>query len=509
MRSLPTLGWSQIATVESFTPAEAGKIFHSYLGPETFEKRRQALLDFARRVEYWPIAITVGANLLRRQFGPLGEAARKLTLAKLHDVKTLFARAIESQGKPEQRLLAAGAVCAATGFWMPFAIEIAGLSVEAGETARDNLVNASLLRVLDQDRQRFQMHALLREHLQAEADQLREAHIAALERRFENHEANWRECRECLEEITPASECLWTQEAFRRQSRLSAWGYHCAARIGELEVAFRIMQRNETFWANRKDGEAESGLRRSYCNQSIILQIWGRLDEALALLKKQEAICLELGNRDSLQRSYGNQALILHKRGQLDGALALLEKEEAICLELGNRNDLQRCYGSQAQILQDQGRLEEALALHKMEEAICLELGDGEGLQGSYGNQAIMLKNQSRFDEALALLKQQEEICLELGLKSGLGYCYANWGMLARAQRDSDTEIRKLEQALAIFTELRMARERDAAQADLNRARAAEAPIATSSPGTAATVSAPAPAASETTPDRAASPETH
>ena len=120
-------------------------------------------------MEHLPIAITIGADLLRRQFGPLDEAARKLVLSKLRDVETLFAHAVEFQGEPERRLLAAAAVCAREGFWLPLAVEIAGLSPEDGEAARDNLVNASLLRVIDQDRQRFQMHALLRESLQSDA----------------------------------------------------------------------------------------------------------------------------------------------------------------------------------------------------------------------------------------------------------------------------------------------------------------------------------------------------
>ena len=35
----------------------------------------------------------------------------------------------------------------------------------------------------------------------------------------------------------------------------------------------------------------------SYGNQALILKAWGRLEEALALHKKEEAICLELGNK--------------------------------------------------------------------------------------------------------------------------------------------------------------------------------------------------------------------
>jgi tetratricopeptide (TPR) repeat protein len=69
-----------------------------------------------------------------------------------------------------------------------------------------------------------------------------------------------------------------------------------------------------------------------------------RMEEAMALHKKEEAICLELGNQDGLQRSYGNQALVLKAWGQLEEAMALHKKEEAICLELGTKEGLAYCY---------------------------------------------------------------------------------------------------------------------------------------------------------------------
>ena len=202
-----------------------------------------------------------------------------------------------------------------------------------------------------------------------------------------------------------------------------------------MDTALRIAQNEEVFWRSRDGREAQGRLQASYGNQAIILRVWGRLDDALALHKKQEAICLELGDKAGLQSSYGNQALILQDRGLLDNALTLLKKQEVICLELGAKDDLQVSYGNQASILQDWGLL----------------------------------------DEALALLKKTEAICLELGSRSSLGYCYHHWGLLARAQRDPATEKQKLEQALAIFTELRMPRERDFVQAALNQSRAADA----------------------------------
>ena len=78
-----------------------------------------------------------------------------------------------------------------------------------------------------------------------------------------------------------------------------------------------------------------------------------------------------------------------------------------------------------------------------------------------------------RLGEALALHKQQEAICLELGNKVGLGYCYWQWGSLAKQQGDKQAAKQKLEQALAIFSELKMPRERDAVQAELDQANAA------------------------------------
>jgi tetratricopeptide (TPR) repeat protein len=72
----------------------------------------------------------------------------------------------------------------------------------------------------------------------------------------------------------------------------------------------------------------KNGRQRWQRGKANILVNWGRLDEAMALYKKQEAICIELGNRDSLQISYGNQALILQVWGRLDEAMALTRKRK-------------------------------------------------------------------------------------------------------------------------------------------------------------------------------------
>jgi len=66
----------------------------------------------------------------------------------------------------------------------------------------------------------------------------------------------------------------------------------------------------------------------SYANQALILQAWGRLEEAMALLKKQETLCLEFANRSGLAYCYWNWGLLAreerdHKkeRGKLSATL--------------------------------------------------------------------------------------------------------------------------------------------------------------------------------------------
>lgn len=57
-----------------------------------------------------------------------------------------------------------GCLCT-RGLWFPLTVEIAGLTEAEGGDARNRLVDASLLRILNRDRQRFQLHALLWEEL--------------------------------------------------------------------------------------------------------------------------------------------------------------------------------------------------------------------------------------------------------------------------------------------------------------------------------------------------------
>jgi hypothetical protein len=55
-------------------------------------------------------------------------------------------------------------------------------------------------------------------------------------------------------------------------------------------------------------------LQQSYGGQALILQDWGRLEEAMALHEKKEALCLELGSRTGLGYCYCNWGLLAREQ---------------------------------------------------------------------------------------------------------------------------------------------------------------------------------------------------
>ena len=471
-QALPWISSGHSSAVVSFSDEECEALFHATLdgdfSRDEVTRNREALLGFAKRVERLPIAVAVGANLLRqKKASGLQRGTLRLRLEKLRDgvqdVNALFRAAIESRPESEQKLLAAAAVCAQEGFWLPLAAAIAGLSEDdAGDTA-DRLVHSSLLRVIDRERRRFQLHALLREQVRAKQgsdglSKLQERHAANLERIFgawyvaQDQETRWQECRGCLEEIIPSCAILWTRGECEREWQLGLRGYSLGLRIGELEAALRIMKQEELFWEGRDDLEAKNTLQRTYGNEALILQAWGRLEEALALHKQKEAICLELGDKIGLSRSYGNQATILKIWGRLGEALAFCKRVEEIALELSDKDSLMSSYGSQVLILKDWGRLEEALAFCKRVEEIAVELGDKDSLQRSYGNRANIRYAQGCLEEALELHKKKEAICLELGNKDGLQISYGNQALILQAwgRLEEAMALHKKEEAICL-----------------------------------------------------------
>ena len=405
---LAFLGHHKNLSPDVFSEQDCLDLFRRVLGEEQVAKSEQRAKELFQQLGYLPIGISVAAGLIdydaRYTIDSL--AAKLPSLEKMafgkDNVGVLLKEAIARTGESGRKLMAAMAVCAPEGFRFGLAAEIADFSDEAALDALQELKSRSLVEELDKEARRYRLHALVRA-LAEPPDSLRLRHAQAMDKRFENWEANWRECEKDLGDLRQAFR--WAieggadDERSRLGGRLASVGVALTWRIGRLPEAYEFCEQGARAAEIREDKYA---MQANYGNQALILKAWGRLEEALALHKKQEAICEELGDRDGLQISYGNQALILQDWGRLEEALALLKKSEEICEKMENRDGLQISYGNQALILQTWGRLEDALALLKKQEAICEELGNRDSLQRSYGNQAVILKGWGRLDEALA-----------------------------------------------------------------------------------------------------------
>jgi hypothetical protein len=282
-----------------------------------------------------PIAVSISAALIREDVRyAIAGLAREMPA----DVTALIREAIEALEPAPRQLLAAMSACAAEGFHLDLAAEIAGLDKASALGALQQLIARSLADEVDRSDRRYRMHTLVREAANGRA--FEQQHAEAVRHRFDSWETNWARCEQDLPDFQLAF--AWgLQNAGDSWVQGMAYNAYCLTRrVGRLTEAFDLCERMRR---GAEEQQKSAALQAWLGNQALILKAWGQLDEALALHKKQEAICLELGNKDGLGISYGNQAVILQAWSRLEEALALHKKQEAICLELGSKEGLAYC----------------------------------------------------------------------------------------------------------------------------------------------------------------------
>ena len=383
LAGLPFLSRYEAPELSLFTPEECLELFRKHLAAGSVDSREPDYLKLSHQLGRLPLAIAVAAGLLRNDLRyTLPRLLAEVNLHKLKhgefDISRLLASAIASAGDAAGALLSAMAVCAPSGFRLNLAAEIAGLDLSTALDLLQDLHSRFLVEIVDRAKERYRLHALIR----AEADKqtaLHQNHAEAIVRRLNSKHEPWQNNIEDLDDWRGAM--AWTAGEASRNPALTGLltdlafaGFFLTYPRGYMADALRAM--TDAAIAFDEAGD-RAGLQASYGNQALILQDWGRLDEAMTLLKKQEGICEELGDRAGLQRSYGNQALILQAWGRLDEAMALHEKQEGICRELGLRNSLRISLHNQAILLDQTGQHDEAARLRAESGAINAELMRG------------------------------------------------------------------------------------------------------------------------------------
>lgn len=181
-------------------------------------------------------------------------------------------------------------------------------------------------------------------------------------------------------------------------------------------------------------------------DQATILRDWGRIDEALALYKKNEAKAREKGDEDDVSTSLTNQAVLLGMQGRLEEAFDLFGKLEKEARYFDDKYSLVVCLINQSRILHQRGRTEEAMQLCTEAEQIARASGNKDGVLLILQNRAIILKDMGRTDEAISLLKQIEQSYRTTGDRDGLAICLTSHAQIMMQQE-------RIQEALDLYKE--------------------------------------------------------
>ncbi|MEZ5356051.1 MAG: tetratricopeptide repeat protein [Bryobacteraceae bacterium] len=263
--------------------------------------------------------------------------------------------------------------------------------------------------------------------------------------------ADWNKANAVLEEAVAVARAIRGEDGGRTLAIAINELASVKFGLGEMAEAMSLLKEQERLAIESGDRQGE---QVSYGNQALILRSWGQFEEAMALLGKAQRIADEIGDAEGLQVAYGNQALVLQDQGRLDEAMALHKKEEALASKLGDRSGLIRTNANQSAILIRQGRLEEAMALLGKQEALAHELGDRAALLSAMGNRGLIFRAMGRLSEAMEIFQRQESGYLDSGDRAGLMRSYSNQALILRDQGKLDEALELHKQEESICEEL-------------------------------------------------------
>jgi tetratricopeptide (TPR) repeat protein len=226
---------------------------------------------------------------------------------------------------------------------------------------------------------------------------------------------------------------------------LAVWAIAALLRgAGHRLVAAEVVGRVAMYF-----GESDDAPRRSRAlgDQAALLLEAGEVDEALPLLREQERICRQLGDKLGLQRALGNQAGALLKRGDVAGASPLLQEQERISRELADLDGVATSLMNQAIVLKQQGELDRALRLLEEAERLRRALGHQDGLATVLVNRAAILIRRGEPDQAMTILRQAEQLSREVNDPAALERALRGQASVLRERGDVDGALRLLVEA--------------------------------------------------------------
>ncbi len=188
----------------------------------------------------------------------------------------------------------------------------------------------------------------------------------------------------------------------------------------------------------------------AYTSLGLILQVYGQLDQAMALYEKSLAIRQQIGDRSGEGTTLNNISQIYYAKGDYEMALGYLEKSLAIRQQIGDRKGEGTTLNNISQIYSAKGDYEMALGYLEKSLAIRQQIGDRKGEGTTLNNIAGIYRARGDYEMALVYLEKSLAIAQQIGDRKGEGTTLNNIAGIYRARGDYEMALVYLEKSLAI-----------------------------------------------------------
>jgi len=250
---------------------------------------------------------------------------------------------------------------------------------------------------------------------------------------------------------------------------------------GRLDEAVTLHDRAEAIYAGLRD---ELGLARNLGARAMIQITRGDRAGALSSLSRAEKINRAAHNAVGLIANLSNHARVLRDAGDIAGAVARLEEAERLCRAIGDAGTCARVIGNKANTLTAGGDVEGASRAHAAAESLFLDLGDRTNAARVAMNRGEVLLRQGRFDEALATLDRVKPVMEELGQKRSVAVLLAGRARALLGLGRAAEALADAEASLAAFGTMGAAGSAEALVSHEAKARALEATKGAEDPAT-------------------------
>ncbi|MFN8304082.1 MAG: tetratricopeptide repeat protein [Saprospiraceae bacterium] len=245
-------------------------------------------------------------------------------------------------------------------------------------------------------------------------------------------------------------EAFWHYERMGKVEKVNETGVTLTNfyyNVQAFPVAYDFAQRAEALAGEGTD-------YRILINLGLILQLYGRLSDALQFLERSLAAAKQSGDRKGEGTTLNNISQIYDAKGDYDTALRYLEQSLRIMQEIGDRKGEGTTLNNLATTAHAKGDYDTASWYLEQSLRIMQEIGDRQGESVTLNNLSQIAQVKGDYDTALKYSEQDLKICQEIGDRKGEGTTLNNFATIAHAKGDYDTALRYLEQSLRIRQEI-------------------------------------------------------